>query len=110
MKIILFKTNRLSNVYNILFLYHRFCIFKYIILFYVSINSISKNETNHTTNSSNSTPIELFVETLLVTDLSVYEDHKKYSESSHRDVIFEHMKIYFSHVMNGVINLKSIII
>jgi hypothetical protein len=54
--------------------------------------------------SPNSSQInKLHVEVLLVTDLSVYIDHQRFSGSNDRHVVFMHMKIYFSHLMNGVL-------
>jgi hypothetical protein len=47
-------------------------------------------------------PIVLNVELLLVTDLSIYEDHKRYSGSTDPNTVFLHMKIYYSHLFNGV--------
>ncbi len=47
--------------------------------------------------------LQLFCEVLVVTDLSVFEDHLRFSGSSNREKIFLHMKAYFAHLINGVI-------
>ncbi len=39
---------------------------------------------------------------LLVTDKSIYEDHKAYANSTVQNLVFLHMRSYFSHYMNGV--------
>jgi hypothetical protein len=53
----------------------------------------------------NSEPHKLYVETLLVTELSFYNHMKKYTGINDQVILFEYMKIYLSHVMNGV-NLR----
>ena len=45
------------------------------------------------------------METLLVTELSFYNRMKEYTGISEQSVLFEYMKIYLSHVINGV-NLR----
>lgn len=50
----------------------------------------------------NGEPVQLYVETLIVTDLSVYNDHQRITKSTDQNVVFQHMKLYFSHVINGV--------
>jgi hypothetical protein len=47
-------------------------------------------------------PIEMFVETLVVTDVTIYEDHKRFTNSNNQKIIFHHMKMYFSHYINGI--------
>jgi hypothetical protein len=48
------------------------------------------------------TPVNLVVEVLIVTDPSVYEVHKKFCKTSDKSKIFQHMRIYYSHIINGV--------
>ena len=50
----------------------------------------------------NGQPLSLYVETLLVTDVSIYNDHVVFSGSTTPATVFQSMKIYFAHVMNGV--------
>lgn len=50
----------------------------------------------------NGEPVQLYVETLIVTDYSVYNDHQRITKSTDQNVVFQHMKLYFSHVINGV--------
>lgn len=52
--------------------------------------------------SLNGQPISMFVEQLVVIDQTIYLDHQKFLNTNDRDVIFESMKIYFSHMFNGV--------
>ena len=42
------------------------------------------------------------VEYLVVADASVYQSHSTYLQSTDSDYIMQHMKIYFSHIVNGV--------
>ena len=52
-----------------------------------------------------SKPINLYVELLLVTDKTIFQDHQVYAQSDNIDLIFSNMKIYFSHFFNGVYSL-----
>ena len=52
----------------------------------------------------NGQPVNLYVETLIVTDLTVFEDHKRFAQSTDTNVVFQHMRIYFAHLINGVKN------
>jgi hypothetical protein len=52
--------------------------------------------------SLNGEPVQLYVETLIVTDVSIYNDHQRITKSTDQNVVFQHMKLYFSHVINGV--------
>ena len=52
--------------------------------------------------SNNSQPIPLYVEVLLVADLSVFNDHKQFAGTNDTNQVFMHMKIYYAHLMNGV--------
>ena len=47
-------------------------------------------------------PIQLYVEILPVLDQSIYLAHQTYSGSTDENILFQHMKIYFSHVFNQV--------
>ena len=58
---------------------------------------------NKKVRSVNGDPVQLYVETLIVTDLTIYNDHKRFSGSNDQNIVFQHMKIYFSHLLNGVI-------
>lgn len=55
----------------------------------------------------NGQAVNLFVETLIVTDRSVFIDHQRYTKSADPNVVFEHMRIYFSFIINGVGNFKN---
>jgi hypothetical protein len=53
--------------------------------------------------SANSTqPISLYVEMLLVADVSIVNDHKQFAGSNDLNQVFMHMKIYYAHLINGV--------
>jgi len=52
--------------------------------------------------SLNGQPVQLYVETLPVLDQSLYLAHQGYSGSTDQNIVFQHMKIYFSHVFNQV--------
>ena len=58
----------------------------------------------------NGQAVNLFVETLIVTDKSVFIDHQRYTKSADPNVVFEHMRIYFSFIINGVGYFKNVII
>ena len=47
-------------------------------------------------------PFPLYVELLVATDFTVYSDHARYTGSSDPVVIFNHMRYYFAHLINGV--------
>ena len=47
-------------------------------------------------------PLNLFVETLVVTDESIYSKHQALSGSTDSNVVFQHMRIYYAHSIHGV--------
>ena len=47
-------------------------------------------------------PLNFYVETLIVTDESIYNKHKVLSGSTNQNVILEHIRIYYAHAFNGV--------
>jgi hypothetical protein len=49
----------------------------------------------------------LYVETLVVTDTSVFLDHQRHANTKDQDLVFLHMKIYFTHLMN-IVNQRYI--
>ena len=49
-----------------------------------------------------SEPVPLVVELLVVADPSVYEAHRRYCRTRDKAKVFQHMRIYFSHLINGV--------
>ncbi len=51
----------------------------------------------------NNNPFNLYVELLIVTDHSIFEDHKRFSKSENTDLVFLHMQTYFAHFINGVL-------
>ena len=42
-------------------------------------------------------PIDLYVELLVVTDSSIFNDHQRYANTTNKDLVFLHMRIYFAH-------------
>ena len=52
--------------------------------------------------SSTTPPVELYVELLVVTDRSVFDDHKRFAQTNDNEVAFLHMRTYFTHFINGV--------
>ena len=50
----------------------------------------------------NGLPIGLYVELLIVTDLTIFEDHKRFAQTSDTNLVFLHMRTYFAHYINGV--------
>lgn len=42
------------------------------------------------------------VELLVVTDSTVFDNHRKFIGSSNTDVVFLHMRHYFAHFIHGV--------
>ena len=65
----------------------------------------SKKKNSTKSRIVNSGPHKLYVETLLVTELSFYNRMKIYTGITDQVILFEYMKIYLSHVINGV-NLR----
>lgn len=51
---------------------------------------------------STNSPVPLVVELLLVTDPTVYEVHRKFCKTNDKEKIFQHMRIYYSYLINGV--------
>ena len=49
-------------------------------------------------------PFNLYVETLVVTDKTVFDDHVRLAQTNDTALVFLHMKAYFAHYMNGVNN------
>jgi hypothetical protein len=70
-------------------------------LIYKTINE-HKNAQLLATNESTK-PIELYVELLLVTDHSVFDHHKQFAKTNDDNLVFVHMRTYFSHFIHGVI-------
>jgi hypothetical protein len=52
--------------------------------------------------SNNGVPFELYCETLVVTDKTVFDTHKRLAQIDNVDLVFLHMKAYYAHLMNGV--------
>ena len=50
----------------------------------------------------NGQPINLFVETVLVADRTIYDDHQRFAKITDPDLTFQFMKIYYSHFFSGV--------
>ena len=48
--------------------------------------------------------LDLYLELLVVTDVTIFNDHKKYLQTTDDDLIFIHMSLYFYHYINGVNN------
>ena len=44
----------------------------------------------------------LYLEVLLVTDKTIYQNHQVYANTIVKNLVFLHMRSYFSHYMNGV--------
>lgn len=59
-------------------------------------------KTSRTKRSNNGVPFELYVETMVVTDKSIFDDHKRFAQTDDNAKVFLHMKAYFAHFMNGV--------
>ena len=57
--------------------------------------------------SINEQTVSLYIETLLVTDYSIYLDHQRYANTTNQDLVLLHMRIYFSHVFNAVIEITN---
>ena len=64
-----------------------------------ALNNLSKNQKKLKTNGS---PLSLYAETLLVVDRSVYDKVAQLTGFSDQDSIFQYMRIYLSHMVNGV--------
>lgn len=50
----------------------------------------------------NGQPFNLFLEVLLVTDHSIYEDHVRFAGTNDTDLVFLYMRTYFAHYFNGI--------
>lgn len=52
--------------------------------------------------SVNGAPTVLEVETLIVTDLTIYNKHKTLTNSTDPNVIYAQMRIYYAYLLNAV--------
>ena len=43
-----------------------------------------------------------YVEHLVVCDVTIFNEHSRFVQTNDKDVVFENMRIYFAHVINGV--------
>jgi hypothetical protein len=68
----------------------------------ISADSISSKTKQHKKRSVNGSPLTLYVEILVVADSSIYEDHKLFADSTDPAIVRSQMRIYYSHVINGV--------
>ena len=57
---------------------------------------------SHSARSIAGQPANLYVETLIVTDESIFAKHMALSGSHDPNAIYEHMRIYYAHSINGV--------
>jgi hypothetical protein len=48
-------------------------------------------------------PLQLYVESLIVTDETIYQRFQEILNSTDQDLIFETMKIYYSFLVYGVL-------
>ena len=70
-----------------------------IILF----TTCSKSTFSERSKRSSQQPISLSVELLIVTDLSIFNDHRRFLNSTNNtDIIFLNMKVYFAQYVNAV--------
>lgn len=60
-----------------------------------NVYSINKRKKRAASNSA-------FVEVLIVTDSTVFNDHSRFVNSTDIDIVFQHMRIYFAYLINGV--------
>ncbi len=49
-----------------------------------------------------SNPVQAFVEYLVVTDVSVFNDQARFINSTNQTLVFEHMRLYYAYVVNGI--------
>ena len=57
--------------------------------------------------SLNGQPFNLFIELLVVTDLTVFQDQSTFAQSTDTNIVFTYMKAYFAHYINGVSNYTN---
>ncbi|CAF0856252.1 unnamed protein product [Brachionus calyciflorus] len=73
---------------------------------YIIINETEyfqqKNTAKKIVRIGGSGPIVFECETLIVTDPSIFEEHKRISNSVDQNYVFGQMRIYFSHLMHAV--------
>lgn len=62
----------------------------------------NQDDSSNNNRTKKSKPFHLNIELLVVTDLTVFNDHKRYANTNNTDVAFLHMKIYYSHLILGV--------
>jgi hypothetical protein len=59
-----------------------------------------KNKFNN--RALNGAPVQMYGEVVLVADQTIYNDHVIFAGTTTQSLVFLHMRIYFTHVMNGV--------
>lgn len=51
---------------------------------------------------ANGQPFDLYLEVLVVTDYTIFVDHKEYAQTDDVSLVFLYMRTYFAHYINGV--------
>ncbi len=46
--------------------------------------------------------IDLFIEYMIVTDTTIYNDNVRYAQTNETNLVFLYMKAYYAHFVNGV--------
>ncbi|CAF0955496.1 unnamed protein product [Brachionus calyciflorus] len=64
--------------------------------------NLQKNDFNNRPRAVNNQPVVFTVEILAVVDPSVYNLFKTFLNTTNDDLIFENIRVYYAHVMNGV--------
>jgi hypothetical protein len=63
---------------------------------------VHKKKRLENSGTSQTRPINLYVELLVVTDETVYEHHEQIANTNDRNQVFWHMKMYFAYIVNGM--------
>ena len=63
---------------------------------------ITSNKSTKIKRSSNGNPFDLYLEVLIVTDKTIFNDHVRFASTNDTSLVFLHMRTYFAHYINGV--------
>ena len=65
-----------------------------------------RNQTLKQKRSNNGAPFDLYIELLIVTDYTIFQDQTRFSNLTNTNYILLYMRTYFAHYVNGVKNIS----
>jgi hypothetical protein len=68
----------------------------------MNISFYSLSNANRKKRAVNGNPVQAYVEYLVVTDVTIYNDHSRFINSTDPNLIYQHIRIYFAYLVNGI--------